>query len=175
MNKKGISALVVVAIVVIAVVVIGVAAYYVLSSGGGEETPTPTPSSPVEGATSMRFDVNATAESGPEIDRFTVKNLGTSDLLIRVDQTDAQGNSFVYLMNETAQSAWANAMDTGFVDDSANFATYWDNNLIGNAAVDKYMAALAGWSGTGDYTGDNYVIYNIVVNPDIPDSAFEPT
>jgi hypothetical protein len=177
MNKKGISTLVIVAIVVIIIVVAGIAAYVLYSGGGGEPeaTPTPTSSSPVEGATSMRFDVNATTESGLEIDRFTAKNLGTSNILIRVDQTDAQGNNFVYLMNETAQTAWANAMDTGFVDDSANFASYWDSTLIGNAALNNYMTALAGWSGSGDYNGDSYVIYNIVVNPDIPDSAFVPT
>jgi hypothetical protein len=174
MNKKGISALVIVAIVVIAVVVIGVAAYYVLSSGGGEETPTPTPSSPVEGATSMRFDVNATVEGAKEIDRFTVKNLGTSDILLRVDQTDAQGNNFVYIMNETAQSVYAD-FGAGFDDYSSDWTTYWDNTLIGNVGLNTYMTALANWSGTGDYTGDSYVIYDIVVNPDIPDSAFEPT
>ena len=94
---------------------------------------------------------------------------------MRVDQTDKDGLSFVYLMNQTAQSAWANAMDTGFVDDSANFVSYWDSTLIGNAALNNYMTALAGWSGSGDYNGDSYVIYNIVVNPDIPDSAFVPT
>jgi hypothetical protein len=174
MNKKGISALVIVAIVVIAVVVIGVAAYYVLSSGGGEETPTPTPSSPVEGATSMRFDVNATVEGAKEIDRFTVKNLGTSDILLRVDQTDAQGNDFVYIMNETGQTVWAD-FGAGFDDYSSDWTTYWDNTLIGNVGLNTYMTALANWSGTGDYTGDSYVIYDIVVNPTIPDSAFEPT
>ena len=174
MNKKGISALVIVAIVVIAVVVIGVAAYYVLSSGGGEETPTPTPSSPVEGATSMRFDVNATVEGAKEIDRFTVKNLGTSDILLRVDQTDAQGNNFVYIMNETGQTVWAD-FGAGFDEYSSDWTTYWDNTLIGNVGLNTYMTALANWSGTGDYTGDSYVIYDIVVNPTIPDSAFEPT
>jgi hypothetical protein len=37
------------------------------------------------------------------------------------------------------------------------------------------MAALADWSGSGDYTGDTYVITNIVVDPSIDDSAFNPT
>jgi hypothetical protein len=175
MNKKGISTLVIVGIVVIIIVVAGIAAY-VLYSGGEEASPTPTPSgSPVEGATSMRFDVNATVDGAKEIDRFTVKNLGTSNVLIRVDQTDAQGNNFIYLMNQTAQSAWADAMGTGFVDDSANFASYWDSTLIGKAAVDMYMTALADWSGTGDYTGDTYVIYDIVVDPTLDDSVFVPT
>jgi hypothetical protein len=170
-NKKGISAWVIVAIVVIAVVIAGVAIYVLYSGGGGETTPT----SPVEGATSMRFDVEATVSGAVETDRFTVKNLGTSNILLRVDQTDAQGNDFTYLLNETGQTAWANAMGTGFIDDSSNFATYWDNALIGNAAVNKYMTALANWSGTGNYEGDSYVISNIVVNPTLEDSVFQPS
>ena len=177
MNKKGISTLVIVAIVVIIIVVAGIAAYVLYSGGGGEPeaTPTPTSSSPVEGATSMRFDVNATVEGAMEIDHFTAKNLGTSNVLLRVDQTDAQGTNFIYLMNETAQTAWAN-FGGEWTDDSANFdAYYWSSPLIGKVALDNYMAALADWSGTGDYTGDSYVIYNIVVNPTLEDSVFQPT
>jgi hypothetical protein len=77
-------------------------------------------------------------------------------------------------MNQTGQTVWAD-FGTGFIDYSSDFTTYWDNNLIGNAAVDKYMTALANWSGTGNYEGDSYVISNIVVNPTLPDSAFQPT
>jgi hypothetical protein len=173
-NKKGISTLVIVAIIVIAVVIGGIAVY-VLYSGGGEPTPTPTPTptSPVEGATSMRFDVNATVEGALEIDRFTVKNLGTSDVLIRVDQTDKDGLTFLYLMHQTDQKAWAYCEGVGS-EVSSEFATYWDNDLIGNAGVNKYMTALAHWSGTGDYEGDSFIIYNIVVNPTVDDSVFEP-
>jgi hypothetical protein len=171
-NKKGISTLVIVAIIVIAVVIAGIAVY-VLYSGGGEPTPTPAPN-PVEGATSMRFDVNATVEGALEIDRFTVKNLGTSNILLRVDQTDKDGLAFLYLMHQTDQQAWAYCEGQGS-EVSSDFATYWDSTLIGNAAVNKYMAALANWSGTGNYEGDSYIIYNIFVNPTIDDSAFEPT
>ena len=175
-NKKGISTLVIVAIIVIAVVIAGIA-IYVWYSGGGEPTPTPTPTptSPVEGATSMRFDVEATVEGAVETDRFTVKNLGTSDILLRVDQTDAQGTEFIYLMNQTGQTAWAN-FGGEWMDVSATFeADYWNNPLIGKVALDKYMTALADWSGTGDYEGDTFTISNIVVNPTIEDSTFEPT
>jgi hypothetical protein len=174
-NKKGISTLVIVAIIVIAVVIAGIAVY-VLYSGGGEEgpTPTPTPTSPVEGATSMRFDVNITVDGALEIDRFTVKNLGTSDILLRVDQTDKDGLTFLYLMHQTDQKAWAYCEGQGS-EVSSDFATYWDSTLIGNAAVDKYMTALANWSGTGNYEGDSFTIYDIYVNPTLDDSAFQPT
>lgn len=166
MNKKGISTLVIVAIIVIAVVIAGIAVYVLYSGGGGEKTPA------VEGATSMRFDVNATVNGALEIDRFTAKNLGTSDVLLRVDQTDKDGNEFTYLMNQTGQTVWAD-FGTGFIDYSADFATYWDNTLIGNAALNSYMTALANWSGTGNYEGDSFIIYNIVVNPTLADSVFQ--
>jgi hypothetical protein len=174
-NKKGISTLVIVAIIVIAVVIGGIAVYVWYSGGGEEEpTPTPTPTPNIEDATSMRFDVEATVEGAVETDRFTVKNLGTSDILLRVDQTDAQGTEFIYLMNQTGQTVWAD-FGTGFMDYSSDFATYWDNELIGKPGLDKYMTALADWSGTGDYEGDTFTISNIVVNPTIDDSVFEPT
>jgi hypothetical protein len=170
-NKKGISTLVIVAIIVIAVVIAGIAVYVLYSGGGGEETPT----SPVEGATSMRFDVNVTVEGGVEVDSFTVKNLGTSDVLLRVDVTDKDGVAFIYLMNQTGQTVWVNYAGT-WMDDSANFATqYWNNDVIGNVALEKYMTALADWSGTGDYEGDGFIIYSIAVNPTLPDSAFQPS
>ena len=175
MNKKGISMLVIVAIVVIAVVVGGIAAYYVLTSGEGEPTPTPTPTPTgpdVAGATSISFDVGI---PDVETDKFTAKNLGTSEVLLRVDQTDAQGVYFVYLMNQAEQSAWAD-FGTGFTDQTEYFEdTYWNSDLIGKVALDKYIAALdAGWSGSGSYTGDGYVIDNIALNPELDDSLFEP-
>ena len=174
MNKKGISMLVIVAIVVIAVVVGGIAAYYVLTSGEGEPTPTPTPTGPdVAGATSISFDVGI---PDVETDKFTAKNLGTNEILLRVDQTDAQGVYFIYLMNQAEQTAWADFGGTGFTDQSEYFEdTYWNSDLIGKVALDKYIAALdAGWSGSGSFNGDGYVIDNIALNPELADSIFEP-
>jgi len=177
-NKKGISMLVIVAIIVIVVVVVGIAVYWWYSGGGGEPTPTPAPTPDVEGASSIRFDVNATIDGALEVDRFTAKNLGTSNVLLRVDQTDAQGNEFTYLMNQTAQTVWAD-FGTGFIDYSSDWTTYWDSTLIGNAALESYMDALVdGWDGTGDYeftaNGNTFIISNIVVDPTIDDSVFQP-
>jgi hypothetical protein len=183
-NKKGISTMVIVAIVVIIIIVAGIAVYVLYMGGGGEPSasPTPTPTSnPVADATSMRFDVNATVDGELQINRVTAMNLGTSDILLRVDQTAADGTQFTYLMNETAQTVYAD-FGTGYTDQSSDFTTYWDNTLIGNAGLQNYMTALANWSGVEgeNYSyedgGNSFVIYNIVVNPQIDDPAavFQP-
>lgn len=161
----------IVAIVVIIIIVAGIAAYVLYMGGGGEPSasPTPTPTSnPVADATSMRFDVNATVDGELQINRVSTNNLGTSNILLRVDQTAADGSQFTYIMNETAQTVYAD-FGTGFADYSSDWTTYWDNDLIGNVGLQSYMSALANWSGTGDYSytsnGNSFVIYNIVVDP----------
>jgi hypothetical protein len=180
-NKKGISTLFIVAIIVIAVVIAGVAVY-VLYSGGGEPTPTPTPTptSPLEGATSLGFKLDVTMSGNNEMHAFTANNLGTSDILLRVDETDAQGTQFVYVFNQTAQTVWA-SIAGDWMDLSADFDSYWtgeNSGTIGYTALDEYMAKLdANWSGSGDYDytsgEDTFHIYDIVVNPSVPDSLFE--
>jgi hypothetical protein len=180
-NKKGISTLVIVAIIVIAVVIAGVAVY-VLYSGGGEPTPTPTPTptSPLEGATSLGFKLDVTIGGNNEMHAFTAKNLGTSDILLRVDETDAQGTQFVYVFNQTAQTVWA-SIAGDWMDLSADFDSYWtgeNSGLVGYTALDGYMTKLdANWSGSGDYDytsgEDTFHIYDIVVNPSVADSLFE--
>jgi hypothetical protein len=180
MNKKAVS-WVVIGIVIIAVVVIGVVAYWALTSTGGEEgpTPTPAPTPDIEGATSLGFKLNATIGGVNELYAFTAKNLGTSDILLRVDETDAQGNAFIYVFNQTAQTVWASAMGQ-WNDVSTEFASYWDganSAIIGYTAFNGYKTELAeNWSGTGDYdytSGENtFHIYDIVVNPSVADSLF---
>jgi hypothetical protein len=181
-DKKGVSTWVIVAIIVIAVVIGGIAVY-VLYSGGGEEegpTPTPAPTPDVAGATSIGIKVNATWEGGVnELYAFTAKNLGTSDTLLRVDMTDAQGNVFIYLYNQTAQTLWIQ-YDGAWVDSSTDFASYWDGEnsaIVGYTALDGYKTELAtNWSGSGDhdYTSDEdtFHIYDIILNPSVEDSLF---
>jgi hypothetical protein len=181
LNKKGISTLVIVAIVVIIIIVAGVAVYVLYNGGGGGgTTPTPTPTSPVEGASSLAFKVNVTISGDNELHAFTAKNLGTSDILLRVDQIDAQGNVFTYLFNQTAQSLWI-SVGGSWMDQSTDFASYWNganSATIGYTAFDGYKTKLAtNWSGSGDYDytsgADTFHLYDIVVNPSVADSLFE--
>ena len=91
-----------------------------------------------------------------------------------MDQAASDGSTFTYLMNQTAQTAWAN-FGGEWMDVSATFeADYWNSPLIGKTALDSYMTALADWSGTGDFEGDSFVISNIVLNPTLDDAVFQP-
>ena len=182
MNKKAVSMVLVAVVVIVVVVVVGVAAYWALSNTGGEEgptpTPTPTPAASVEDATSLGFKVNATVGGVNELYAFTAKNLGTSDIQLRVDETDAQGAAFIYVYNQTAQTAWANV--AGEWMDLGDFTAYWsgDNSgLVGHTAFDCYQTELAAnWSGSGDYDytsgEDTFHIFDIVINPSVDDSLF---
>ena len=178
MNKKGVS-WVIIAVVIIAVVVIGGVAYWALTNTGNgepEPTPTPTPSDTIETATSLGFKVDAYDESYA----FTAKNLGTSEIMLRTDETDAQGMAFVYLLDQAEETAWASIAGE-WMDVSDEFDAYWSGDysaLIGYTAFECYSDELAvNWSGTGDYDytdGDDAIhIYDIIINPEPADSIFE--
>jgi hypothetical protein len=183
MNKKGVS-WVIIAVVIIAVVVVGGVAYWALTStgdnnggnggNGGEDVYT------AENATSLSFKVNATIAGTNELDAFSVKNLGTSEIMLRVDAIDAEGESFIYLFDQSAETLWIEYAGT-WMDQSTDFTAYWsgDNSgIIGYTAFSCYQDELAAnWSGSGDhdYTdGDNtFHIYDIAINPSLEDSLFE--
>ena len=170
MNKKGVS-WVIIGIVIVAVVVIGVVAYWALTNTGGEEGPTPTPTPGIEDATSLQFDV-ATSEKDIT---FQVKNLGTSEILLRVGETYTDGSELTYIMNQTDQTVWAE-YGGEWTDESANWATYWTDTW--EPSLNGYVTGLADWSGTGDFEiqagGETQTISNIVVNPTLADSLFQP-
>ena len=174
MNKKGISMVVVAAIVVIIIVVGAVAGYYVFFSGNGGNGEN---DNGIEGASSLTFDVNATISGVEEFDKFTVKNLDTADIWLRVDQVDSQGNPFIYVMKQSGQEAHANFAGE-WTDVSADYATYANSPYIGYVALDGYIQELADWSGTGNqeftHNGDSFIISNIFVDPTVPDSIFSP-
>jgi hypothetical protein len=180
MNKKGLSWVIIV-VVVIVIIVVGGVAYWALTSTGTEEpTPTPTPTPPasngIETATSLGFKVDAYGE----MYAFTAKNLGTSDIMLRTDETDAQGTNFVYLLKQGDETVWLSYAGT-WMDYSDDFASYWsgeNSGYIGYTAFDGYTTELAAnWSGSGDYdytdSGEAIHIYDIIVNPAPADSLFE--
>jgi hypothetical protein len=178
MNKKGISALVVVAIVVIAVVVVGVVAYYALSSGGdnggggngGETVIT------IQNATSLSYDADVTSQGSTITYEWAGRNIGSDTLEIRVDLLGGESGNYSYILNAGDQTAWAGVNDE-WTDVSSDFANQWA--AWGATWTENLDALQADWSGTGDFqytasNGDEITIHNIALNPELADSLFQP-
>jgi hypothetical protein len=182
MNKKGISTILLIGVIV-AVVVVGAVAYWAYTNYGAPSptptpapTPTPTPAATIDTATSLGFKVDAYGEQYA----FTAKNLGGSNILLRVDETDAQNTNFIYVFNQAEETVWASIAGS-WMDVSADFDSYWsgaNSAIIGYTAFENYKTELAeNWSGSGayDYTSGTEAIhiYDIVLNPNPADSFFE--
>jgi hypothetical protein len=178
MNEKGISTLVIAVIVVVVVVVVGVGVYLLMSgpsgNGGATPTPTPTPATPdVEGATSLQFSVEVTSGGTSYTNTYMAKNIGTSDMKIRIELTTYD---IIDILDATQQKVWeyANGEWTDLSDAFADQWGSWSDTWSG------YKNTLMDWTGTGDWTytatdGSTVRIYNISVNPTLADSLFEPT
>jgi len=177
MNKKGVS-WVIIAVVIIAVVVVGGVAYWALTStpadggdgngNGGEDVYT------AENATSLSFKVSATIGEMDEEYVFQAKNMGTSEVMLRVEQVSG-GSEFIYIINQAEQTVWA-SFDGEWMEVSADFSTYWDDTWA--PALEDYQTQLADWeSGDWEYNvgDDSYKISDIELNPTLDDSLFTHT
>jgi hypothetical protein len=174
MNQKTL-AIVVVVIVVVAVVAAGV--YLVTQSGGGGATPTPSPSATpsgadVAGASSLQFSVDITGGASAGTYTFMAKNIGTSDMMIRVEASDDY--ELIDIVNGAQQKAWE-SVNGEWTDYSA---TYADQFNVWDSTLTAYKSSLASWTGASEYTytdsdGNSVRIYNISLNPTLADSLFE--
>jgi hypothetical protein len=171
MNQKTI-AIVVIAVVIVAV--IGVTAYWMFTSGGtGEPEPTPTPTpTGIEGASSLQFSVEITGGESAGTYKYYAKNIGTDDVMIRVEIPLEGMDDLVYIVNGAQEKAWANE-GAGWVDLSDTFSDQWD---AWKATWDGYTDELATWT-AGEWTynqdGSTVTITDIIVNPSLEDSLFE--
>jgi hypothetical protein len=176
MNKKGISTLVIAVIVVVVVVVVGVGAYLLMSGTGGNggATPTPTPTAPdVEGATSLQFSVDVTSGDTSYTNIYMAKNIGTSDMMIRIEMSN--GYNAIDIVNAAEQKVWEYT-DGQWTDLSDAFSDQWAS---WSSTWSGYKNTLADWTGTGEWTytenGSTVRIYDISVNPTLADSLFQPS
>lgn len=128
----------------------------------------------VEGASSLQFKVTMDPADGDNIDyTYSVKNAGTSSLMMRIEMQSA-GESFIYIINGVQEKVWMSS-DGEWIDFSDMYPTYWET---WNEAWQGYHNSLVDWTGVGDWTystpnGDSVRIYDITVNPSLPDSMFE--
>jgi len=94
-------------------------------------------------------------------------------LTIYADASDQTG--FTYIMNSQNHVAWKNENGT-WVGNNYNELS----NLWGAEWTQTLNQLKANWTGNGNVSfknsfGDNVTITNVVINPYLPDSTFEPT
>jgi hypothetical protein len=172
MNKR--TMYIVVAVIVILIIVVGVAAALLLNNGSGtpSTTPTPTPTAttaPSAGdATSITFNANITS-GGTTIEyKWAGRNIHSTNITIRTDFA-----TYAYVLDASTQSSKMST-DSGATWTTSTFTTDWPS---WDGQFSEYVDALtAHWTGQ-DYTfqnaaGETITLFNVVINPTIPDSTF---
>jgi hypothetical protein len=150
-------------------------------SPSSTETTGPTSASPtskvsVASATSLQYSVNQTETLVGQKSyayTFSGKNAGTPNFMMRIDATDDQGNKTTFIVNGADQTAWSysNSQWTNLT------STYAVQLGIWNPLWQGYVNELSAWSGSGDFnytqTFTTIRIYDISINPALPDSLFQ--
>lgn len=170
MNKKTLYVLVAALIViVVAAVAGGLWVYNGGSKGGGN-----TQSVSVANATSLEFMANVTTQGSIVVTHACYgKNIGTPNLMIRIDILGGEAGNWSYILDTGQEKSW----------NSTNYGAYASGNYTADWAFwgtvwTGFVTNLKNWSGTGDYSytssnGNPVTIYNIKVNPKLPDSLFQ--
>jgi len=176
--NKGLSKLVIVAIIIIAIVLSAIAIYYYSQNGTTKQDVFT-----VQNATSLQVSADVIGsnvvsnQSVPNPFKWSVANIGTSDQKIRLtiyaNESDQTG--FSYIVNSQNQAAWKNENGTWV---STNYNEL--NNLWGAEWTQTLNQLKANWTGNGNVSfknsfGDNVTVTNVVINPKLSDSSFEPT
>ena len=167
MNQKTLAIIIV---AVIAVAVVAVAAYYLMNNGDDNVEDIIT----VENASSLQFSVSITREGETYETMYWAKNIGTSDLMIRVEIPDTSGD-LIYIVNGADQTAWASTAGE-WTDLSDTFSEQSD---MWSLTTDGYQDELSTWI-EGDWTytdasdGSEVRVHDITVEPTLADSLFAP-
>jgi hypothetical protein len=137
------------------------------------QTPSTSIAANVTGASSLQYSVSVTTNGASEGSyTYSGKNAGTQNFMMRIDFFDPSGNETIYIINNQLQKSWAYS-DGNWTDLSAVYSLQYNT---WNTLWHGYVTSLATWSGLGDYTysanGTSVRIYDIHVNPTLPDSQF---
>ncbi len=167
----------VIAIAVVATVLIGLNTFGTFSNVTQDEGSSQSQTN-VQEASSLKFSLSSTQDS-TQLYAFTVqgKNIGTQDMMLRIEGTlPGIDQDVIYIINGVQKKAWMYA-NNQWIDLSSEYTDQWNR---WDSIWSGYVADLDNWSGIGDYsytdpsTGDTLRIYDIQVNPQIPDSVFTP-
>ena len=143
----------------------------------GVVTPSPSPANSIETAESIQFSASHTSEDTPPETLYeytwSAKNIGTPNMMIHIEGSFS-GNNMVYIVNGAQQKAWIHTSGM-WVDISHEFYNEFDT---WGETWQEYEANLQDWAGSGDWTYTTAMgttrIYDITVNPELPDSLFQP-
>jgi len=169
--NKGLSKLVIVAIIVIAIVFGAIAIFY-FSQNGTIKQDVYT----VQNATSLQVSADVVGgNQGSFPFNWSAANIGTTSQKIRLTIYGGESGNFSYIVKSSDQTAWKNENGTWV---SGNYTEI--NNVWGTAWNENLNQLKANWTGNGyvsftNSIGDHVTITNVVINPDLPDSVFEPT
>ncbi|MGD0329424.1 MAG: hypothetical protein ABSB40_03135 [Nitrososphaeria archaeon] len=107
---------------------------------------------------------------------YYAKNRGTSNEMLRLDTNGTKGN-LIYIVNGVQQKAWVYTGGT-WTNLSAEFTTIFNQTNTAIVGYQKMAIYLTGIGGSYTYTEANgegtIVVYNVLVNPSLPDSLFQP-
>jgi hypothetical protein len=167
MNKRTIY--IVVAVLVVVIVVAGAAAYVLL------KTPSPTPTVSIADATNLQFNANVTSLGTTVEYQWAGRDIHANNITIRVDVLGGASGNYSYILDAGQQKSWSSTDNGVTWTNSTDFAGDW--NSWGTQWA-GYLDSLASWSGSGDYSytnaaGEAITLFNINVNPTIPDSTFQ--
>ena len=125
-------------------------------------------------AMSLDFWVDSTYD-GQATTRYRARNIGTPNMDLRMDYTVAE-MTMSCILSGSQQQGWINyGTEWGsFSDLGMNFSEMWSQYYGG---FTSYIGFLSGWT-SGErlvtYGGVTYRIYDIQVNPTLPDDVFQP-
>ena len=168
MNKQ--TTYLIVAVVIIIIIIAGAAAYLLYGGGTTNPTTTPAPTVTVGEASTLTFKADVTSQGATVTYNWAGKNIH-SDPVIRVD---LPGYSIV--LDTSVQKAWSSIDDGATWTESSTFATDWTAwSQQWFTYVDSLMPGH--WSGSGSYSytdqqGQGIKLFDIVLNPTIPESTF---
>jgi len=134
------------------------------------------PAPKVAEATSLAYTVEmSSAATGTITSRFRVRNIGTANMDMRVDMTTAYG-TMSYILSGSQHEGWVkpNGGWQSFSSFGLDFDELWNQQ---SGSFEQYTGYLSGWTGgdwEGTFGGYTYRIYDIQVNPSLPDSVFTP-
>ena len=128
----------------------------------------------VAAATSIRFSIERTNAEKADY-TYSAKDIGTQDFKSIIDG-HAEGLEVRIIINGELRQGWMFQNPEWVEIPDESWDAYWEAALI---ELDLYISELHGWTGgdcifTHREHGYQVKIYDVEVNPDLPDTLFEP-